>query len=174
MAEKDYVRAYPMHSGRFEVTAKWTSERVTINDDYLKNWQVQACDGMPGGFVSVSSNGDSDGIVWVSVAPQQDATNTIEPGVLLAFNAEDGTFLWVDDQPPTVSFAKFVPPTIAGGKVFRAAFSDPKRQDCPSKKDNDYEGVASCGSIVIYGLRFQGLHGPLPAKNQSVIHAKPH
>jgi hypothetical protein len=146
MGEKDFVRAYSLsHTGTIGDT-KWTSGSETN-----AALPLRAPDGMPGGFISVSSNGDTDGIVWVSVSPH-DATYTIERGVLMAFSAETGVLLWADPDP-SISFAKFVPPTIGGGKVFRAAFSDPKKQNCPSNKDADYEGTASCGSIVIYGLK---------------------
>ncbi|TWB93607.1 LGFP repeat-containing protein [Bradyrhizobium macuxiense] len=91
-------------------------------------------DGMPGGVVSLSANGSTDGIVWASV-PKRDVLNEIGPGRLLAFDAETLAHLWIDDE--NVAFAKFTPPTVANGKVFRPTFG---------------------GELIVYGL----LHGRTP------------
>jgi hypothetical protein len=98
---------------------------------------------MPGGFLSVSANNGHDGIVWVSdVCAYKDITvrfydrqacgdasttdGTI-PGRLMAFDALSLDLLWedpTDNTPAAVPFAKFVPPTVAAGHVFRAAYKD--------------------------------------------------
>jgi hypothetical protein len=88
---------------------------------------------MPGGFLTVSSNGSASGsgIVWASY-PKSDANHALAHGTLYAFNAEDVTAppLWCSDLRPSDqldTFAKFVPPTVANGKVYQAAWatSDP-------------------------------------------------
>jgi glutamyl/glutaminyl-tRNA synthetase len=78
---------------------------------------------MPGGAASVSSNGNQDGIVWVSY-PQLDGQWQKAPGYLVAYSANPGgpdgrtlTELWRDASP--VLYAKFCPPTVAAGKVFQ-------------------------------------------------------
>jgi uncharacterized protein with LGFP repeats len=44
------------------------------------------------------------------------------PGALVAFDAANLHELWRDDDD--IGFAKFTPPTIAGGKVFRPTFAN--------------------------------------------------
>lgn len=160
MAEKDYLRAYRvLNTGHIVETAEMNTDHVYAR--YPRGFQpfftshpkgIRSPDGMPGGAVSVSSNGDQDGIVWVSVSPN-DATNTIEPGVLMAFDAGDlAKLLWFDDDP-NIYFAKFVPPTIAGGKVFRATFGDNLDGNSSEKCRRQSNDNLSCGSLVIYGLK---------------------
>jgi hypothetical protein len=155
MAEKDFLRAYPIsRDGQINTTGVLTSQSAVTRKAFpALTGGIQSPDGMPGGAVSVSSNGGSDGIVWVSVAPK-DATRSLQPGVLLAFDALTLKLLWYDEDSP-VNIAKFVPPTIAGGKVFRATFG--RVRECLP----DFEGLASCGSVVIYGLRSQ-ITAPAP------------
>ena len=139
MGEKDYLRAYRVFpGGRLAEQAEFTSQAAGIP----AGLPARAPDGMPGGAVSVSSNGNQNGIVWVSLAPQ-DATYSIEPGVLMAFDATNLRFLWADPDP-NINYAKFVPPTIGGGKVFRAAFGR-RSAGCNSTTAN-----TSCGAVVIY------------------------
>ena len=78
-------------------------------------------DGMPGSFLSISANGGSDGIVWADT-PEHDGQWENGPGRLVAFDAISLKELWRDDD--NIAFAKFNPPTIAGGKVFRPTFAD--------------------------------------------------
>jgi hypothetical protein len=94
---------------------------------------------MPGGFTSISANGDRDGIVWTSF-PQGNGQWLKVPGTLIAFDAVTLKELWRDDSP--VGFAKFVPPTIADGKVFRATFSSHVEFTPPVLQ----------GKLVVYGL----------------------
>ena len=175
MAEKDYLRAFPVvQPGRVLPAAKWTSETVVAPTTFrdgtpaFADGKFRSVDGMPGGAVSVSSNGDviGSGVVWVSLAPNRDASYSIERGMLAAFDAERGTLLWYDPDP-VPSFAKFVPPTIAGGKVFVATFGQraPSVLNrtpgnlCPALDlvTNKYkaEVPTSCGSIVIYGYEYR-------------------
>lgn len=81
----------------------------------------------PGGFLSLSANGDTPGtaIVWVS---HSNASLAPSPGVLRAFDASDlSRELWSSEHVPerdrVGSFAKFCSPTIANGKVYLATFS---------------------------------------------------
>ncbi len=95
--------------------------------------------GHPGGILSLSANGAdlNSGIVW---ATTYYATNTevfgealgalvsVVPGTLRAYAAADtGTMreLWNSDmnsQDKLFNFAKFNPPTVAGGRVYVANF----------------------------------------------------
>ena len=147
MAEKDYLRAYRILStGQIVEKAEMTT--ANARPPYPRGFPngLRSPDGMPGAAVSVSSNGDQNGIVWVSVSPK-DTINTIESGVLMAFDALSLKLLWFDDDP-SILFAKFVPPTIAGGKVFRATFGN---NDASGACSQNSPKNPSCGSIVIYG-----------------------
>jgi hypothetical protein len=121
MPEKDYLKAF-----RYDLSSHKVSTNPFLNSD------VRPPDGMPGGFSSLSANGERDGIVWTSF-PNGDATGQTQPGSLVAFDATNLHEIWRDPDPE--SFAKFVPPTVADGMVFRATFS---------------------GKVVVYGLQPPG------------------
>jgi hypothetical protein len=162
MAEKDYLRAYRVFStGVIEESASNTTQSTP--GPYPPNFPLlRSPDGMPGGAVTVSSNGDRDGIVWVSVAPRE-ATYDITPGAFMAFDALTLKLLWFD--PGTdVYIAKFIPPTVAGGKAFRPSFGvesmircKPLSPNCvPAACTSHSDDNPSCGALVIYGMK------PLP------------
>ena len=86
--------------------------------------------GMPGALLSASSNGTvtGTGIIWASRPIDGDANHANVPGLLQAFDATDVTHeLWnsnlISMRDSIGTFAKFVPPTIANGKVYVATFS---------------------------------------------------
>jgi uncharacterized repeat protein (TIGR03806 family) len=86
--------------------------------------------GQPGGILAVSADGNKagSGILWGVHQLIGDANHTVQPGFLHAFDAQDVSHeLWNSEQIPSrdhlVSFAKFVPPTVANGKVYVATFS---------------------------------------------------
>ena len=88
-------------------------------------------DGMPGGFMSVSSNMSkkNTGIVWATHSLSGNANGETRPGVLQAFSADDVTHeLWNSQQNAardnSTTFAKFNPPTVANGKVYLPTFSN--------------------------------------------------
>lgn len=98
--------------------------------------------GMPGGFLSLSSNGGrrGTGIVWASFLPYANANQNLVRGELRAFKAdefENGRLvsLWSSrcnrDRDDYGIFAKC--PTIAGGRVFQPTFNE-------------------AGSLVVYGM----------------------
>jgi hypothetical protein len=85
---------------------------------------------MPGGIMSISSNGSQtgSGILWVSHVSNGNANNMVVPGNLQAFDATDVTrelwnSNWSSKRDSIGKYAKFVPPTIANGKVYMATFS---------------------------------------------------
>jgi len=83
--------------------------------------------GMPGGFLSISANGNRDGLVWATTPLNQDALVQVVRGTLRVFDANTLEELWSTDKktPEDIfSFAKNCPPTIANGKVYLATFSD--------------------------------------------------
>jgi hypothetical protein len=90
-------------------------------------------------MLSVSANGMKDGILWAALPLHDDAWVDIVRGELRAFRiTPDGTSLepaWTSycaDENDRFTFAKYVPPTVANGKVYLATFS---------------------GFVSVYGLR---------------------
>jgi hypothetical protein len=168
MAEKDFLRAYRFFDRGNAIRVEEHSYKTTEGNSQphprgLPN--LRSPDGMPGAALSLSANGNRNAILWVSVSPCE-ATNDIRAGTLMAFDARDLRLLWFEDgtnpnwlcappqgvdlfTTPPVAFAKFVPPTIAGGKVFRATFGD--HDTCPNQQ-NQSQWI-SCGSVIFYGLR---------------------
>jgi hypothetical protein len=120
MPEKDYLVGFKYDPGAGTLDLSRGSP-----DTYFST--VRAPDGMPGGAISLSANGSAAGIVWASI-PKYDGQTQNVPGRLVAFRAiplPGATTLdelWRDDDD--IGFAKFNPPTIAGGKVFRPTFAD--------------------------------------------------
>ncbi len=87
--------------------------------------------GQPGGILAVSAQGTNAGsaILWAVHQLGGDANQQVLPGVLRAYAAQNvATELWNSEQisyRDTVGkFAKFVPPTIANGKVYLATFAN--------------------------------------------------
>ena len=111
--EEDNVRAY-----HYDARTKFKTKA-------LKG--MMGNKGMPGGFLSVSANGQDDGILWAAIPYQDDAWVEIVRGTLRAFDANTLQLLWSSDgnEPAdNFDFAKYVPPTVANGKVYLPTFSD--------------------------------------------------
>ena len=90
-----------------------------------------APNGQPGGILSVSANGSApgSGILWAVHQLTGDANQSVQPGILHAYNAQNiSVELWNSQQLPARDggwlFAKFVPPTVANGKVYLSTFSN--------------------------------------------------
>ncbi|HWZ03177.1 MAG TPA: hypothetical protein VNX40_06155 [Mucilaginibacter sp.] len=68
------------------------------------------------------------GILWASYGLSGDAGNTVVPGILRAFDANDITKeLWNSNQTTgdaLTSYAKFCSPAIANGHVYMPTFSN--------------------------------------------------
>ncbi len=86
--------------------------------------------GMPGAMLSVTSNpSGGDGIIWASHPIQGDANHFNVPGIVQALDATNVSHeLWNSNlnglRDSLGTFAKFVPPTIANGKLYMATFSN--------------------------------------------------
>ncbi|MCC5481049.1 LGFP repeat-containing protein, partial [Streptomyces barringtoniae] len=107
-------------------------------------------DGMPGGHSSLSANGNQDGIVW-TIRPIQDATaNPRAMGQLHAFDGLTLREIWND--PELERFAKFNPPTVADGKVFRPVWAHYNLMDTRPPGQNPAPTVAGQGKVVVYGI----------------------
>jgi hypothetical protein len=86
--------------------------------------------GQPGGILSLSASGTNAGsaIVWAVHQLNGDANQQVLPGILHAYDARNvAVELWNSEQNSARdrvgNFAKFVPPTVANGKVYLATFS---------------------------------------------------
>ncbi|MGO8673339.1 MAG: carbohydrate-binding protein [Capsulimonadaceae bacterium] len=142
--ENDYLRAFELDGSTLNPTAVATSTMKA---------PVSGA-GMPGGFLSVSANGTSNGILWASTPYTGDANHGSVPGILHAFNASKlsgGSLveLWNSEQDPARdsfgNFAKFTFPTVANGRVYVSTFGDQSN---------------GSGSLEVYG-ELSGVEQPL-------------
>lgn len=122
--------------------------------------------GMPGAMLSASSNGNTagTGILWASHPINGDANQAVVPGILQAFDASDVSHeLWNSNanglRDAVGKFAKFVPPTIANGKVYLATFSDsllvygvnaPVKNICPNPLPSPWNSI-DIGYVYVPG-----------------------
>ncbi len=135
--ENDVLRGFLFNSTtRFLSTTPFATSTMTApvtNNDFA----------MPGGFLSISANGNSNGIVWASTPYNADAVHQVVQGVLYAFNADTLKLLWsdkLDDARDEIGrFSKYCPPLVANGKVYVPNFGPLGTTD-------------GSGSLVVYGL----------------------
>jgi len=143
-------------------------KRSTLRFDTLnkKVGNTALPNGMPGAMLSVSSNGSQagTGIIWTSHPIDGDANQHLVPGILQAFDATDVTReLWnsnmINSRDSIGIFPKFVPPTIANGKVYMATFSHklnvyglnpPSASSCPNPLPSPWRS-ADIGYVVHSG-----------------------
>jgi outer membrane protein assembly factor BamB len=117
-SENDQLRALPFDRG----TNTFSGNQVISTDP--------GPSGDCGADLAVSSNGtvSGTGILWATYASNGNAGNTVSPGILRAFDANDITReLWNSKQNPGDyygAYAKFSTPTIANGHVYIPTFSD--------------------------------------------------
>jgi Ricin-type beta-trefoil lectin domain-like/PQQ enzyme repeat len=135
--ENDYLRAYAFNAS----TKLLTTKPIAMSTMTAPMTHNNAA--MPGGFLSVSANGASNGIIWASTPYSGDAAQATVQGVLHAFDAVTLKELWNDKlndaRDEVGNFAKFVPPTVANGKVFLPNFGPLNAAD-------------GSGSLNVYGL----------------------
>ena len=147
--EKDYLKSFRWLGNRFE-TEPGTSRRpverqpqvlaktaTTLAPPFLDNER----NGMPGGFLSlnIDPTGSGEGVLFASIKTCDDGTSWAEcsidkcpgpcvtpfsqHGILRAFDPITLKELWNNKPDWGYDFAKFVPPTIAGSRVFLATAS---------------------------------------------------
>lgn len=117
--ENDTLKAFGFRNRRFQLN----NPRRSIYKPPM---------GMPGGMLSLSSHGTrtSTGIVWAVVPLDGDANMSRGvQGIALALDARDvSRQLWTSELAGVRDrlglFAKFVPPTVAGGKLFVATYGN--------------------------------------------------
>lgn len=118
--ENDHLKAFSFKGGKFADLA------------HPKKSTFAPPNGMPGGMLAVSSDGTKrgTGIVWAVVPLDGDANQFRGVnGILLALDAQDVTRqLWTSELSGARDrlglFAKYAPPTVAGGKAFVATYGD--------------------------------------------------
>lgn len=133
--ESDFLRAYrlPPAGGKFAASAAAVGK-------------ILAPAGMPGGMLTVSSDGAraGTGILWATLPRAGDANHATVPGDLYAFDADGLDLLWSSTTAGNdpLSFAKGSPAVVANGKVYVASLSR---------------------FVSVYGLR----KGPQPMQNMA-------
>ena len=110
--------------------------------------------GHPGAMLSLSANGNKDGILWAAIHATGDSWHESRPGILHAYDADNIRHeLWNSLETPTRDdcgeYSKMAPPTIANGRVYLASFGS--------------ENVGT-GQFCVYGLlpRQSGVKQPAP------------
>jgi hypothetical protein len=118
--ENNHLKAYKFAQGQLQ----------DIN--HPKQSAFRPPDGMPGGMLTLSANGNKagTGIVWAVVPLDGDANQQRGvKGIALALDAQDvSRTLWTSEQfgqrDRLGLFAKFTNPVVAAGKVFFATYGD--------------------------------------------------
>jgi len=133
--ESDFLRSYRFDPAtqKFKVPAAVTG-------------MILAPPGMPGGMMTVSSNGSHSGtgILWATLPRAGDANQSIVPGVLYALDAESLSMLWSSAAPgdDPLNFAKGSPPIVANGKVYVASISNLVSVYGSRKRVSDFNNLA--------------------------------
>ncbi len=135
--QKDRLRAYKFNSRKLD------EKPFAIRPD--------ATEGHPGAMMSLSANGDKDGILWAAIHATGDSWHESRPGILHAYDADNISHeLWNSRENPNRddcnNYSKMVPPTIANGKVYLASFGTQN---------------TGSGQLCVYGLLPDG-SPPLP------------
>jgi hypothetical protein len=145
--ENNAVRVFSKTNGHFGATpiARGTA---------TASWGTASPGGMPGGILSLSSNGTSNAILWANEASgnlpsDPDANQAPTPNILRAYDVSTvgtGTLesIWDSEAEPNDrvgASTKFAPPLVADGKVYQVTY------------DNQ---------VVVYGL---GAPSPTPTRD---------
>jgi hypothetical protein len=162
-AEQDRVKRFPLVNNRVPTDPiaglQYHAGTFQIGRPSSKSTVVSAC-GMPGGFLSLSANGNAAGILWGTMSTE-DAVSQVREGVLFAFDANDvSRILWSTQTGsdslsaglPGGKFPKFNPPTIANGKVYLPTFA-PSSSSAVGDRNLIFSPGNRKTKVVVYGLR---------------------
>ena len=170
--ENDFLRAYqysnpagayPVGSGGPAPAGPLFNSTAAAQSTVLV---PQVGTGMPGGFLSTSSNGTANGIVWALTPHACDANQHVEPGALFAFDASNftgsgttGTLVKLWDSTQALArddvgyFAKFTYPTVANGKVYVSSWgSVPIVNESKCAETSTPAAPSNQGQLVVYGF----------------------
>jgi hypothetical protein len=146
--QRDQARVYKLEGNKIDETPVMI--RPEINQ------------GHPGAMLSLSANGDEDGILWAAIHASGDSWHESRPGVLHAYDADDISHeLWNSLENPKRddcnNYSKMAPPTVANGKVYLASFG----------KEN-----IGTGQLCVYGLLPSGAPPDAPLNVQASINGR--
>ncbi len=115
-AENDFLKAYHFNGVKFDTTP---ISQSTFMD----------AAGASPGVLTLSSNGDTQGIIWSSMCTSSNCDHGVHPGILRAFDATNLTQqLWNSGMNSTRDNAgnwpKFSIPLVVNGKVYLGSFSN--------------------------------------------------
>jgi len=173
--ENDYLRAYKYSNPNNAYPAGHSMGAPVLPPGGLFNSTAvakssmlapQIKTGMPGGFLSISSHGSHDGIVWALTPHACDANHNVEPGALFAFDATHflGSgptrtlrSLWNSTEnlarDDVGYFAKFTYPTIANGKVYVTGWGHvPPANEGTCAETAVPAAPLNQGELSVYGL----------------------
>jgi len=110
-------------------------------------------EGHPGAMLSLSANGNKDGILWAAIHATGDSWHESRPGVLHAYDADNiRRELWNSLENPSRDdcgeYSKMAPPTVANGRVYLASFGSEN---------------TGTGQFCVYGLLPKAEAPPLAA-----------
>jgi hypothetical protein len=156
--ENNTLKAFSFKNGKF------------VDLDKPKKSVFQPPNGMPGGMLTLSSNGNQAGsaILWGVVPLNGDANmNRGVQGIVLALDARDvSKQLWTSELAGVRDrlglYAKFAPPTVDGGKLFVPTYGDKEQlrtygfNEHPQQMPPNYY-------VAVYGLL------PEPPKPKPII-----
>jgi hypothetical protein len=137
--QKDHLRSYKLEGDKLDVTPF-----------QIRPEQNQ---GHPGAMISLSANGNRDGVIWAAIHATGDSWHESRPGVLHAYDADNVMHeLWNSlensARDDCNNYSKMAPPTIANGKVYLASFGTQN---------------TGSGQLCVYGLLPDGPPPPPPA-----------
>jgi hypothetical protein len=170
--ENDHLRAYrysnPLHSFPASGTGPPPAGPLFNSTAVAQSSMLvpQIGSGMPGGFLSTSSNGAATGIVWALTPHACDANQHVEPGALFAFDATNFSGsgsprtladLWDSTQNLSRDdvgyFAKFTYPTVASGKVYVSSWGNvPAAIEGKCAETSKPAAPSNQGQLLVYGL----------------------
>jgi len=123
-----YVYSWPQYGYFAQFPLNVTSPSVARFEPFAPLSKISYVEtSQTGGFLSLSANGNTGGIIWAADSWYQDATYNLVPGYLHAYDANDiRNELWnsnIHGADSVGVFAKYVAPTVANGHVYLPTFS---------------------------------------------------
>jgi hypothetical protein len=117
--QRDKERVYRFTGSRTDPLQKLETQPWMTRPD--------ANQGHPGAMLSLSANGQKDGILWAAIHATGDSWHESRPGILHAYDADDiGHELWNSlenaGRDDCGNYSKMAAPTIANGMVYLASF----------------------------------------------------